>query len=271
MFPSHSFGFIGCGNMGSALATAAAKNISGAELILSDHDADKARALAEKLSAACGSNEEVAQSSRYIFLGVKPQMMEQMLASIAPVLQARTDRFVLVTMAAGLSIARIRELAGGSYPTIRIMPNTPASIGAGMILYTADATVTAEEKSDFTAYMSGAGILDELPEHLIDAGSALSGCGPAFVDLFIEALSDGGVECGLPRDKALLYAAQTVLGSARLILESGEHPGVLKDRVCSPGGSTIVGVHALEDGAFRASAINAVRKAYSKTLDLGKK
>ena len=118
--------------------------------------------------------------------------------------------------------------------------------------------------------MSAAGILDELGEHLIDAGSAVSGCGPAFVDLFIEALADGGVECGLPRDKALLYAAQMVMGSAKLVLESGEHPGTLKDRVCSPGGSTIVGVHALENGAMRSAVINAVVSAYEKTVDLGK-
>ena len=267
----YTFGFIGCGNMGGALAAAAAKTIGGQGLTLADHDPEKARVLAEKLGARFGSNEEAAQNSRYLFLGVKPQMMAEMLSTIAPVLQAHTDRFILVTMAAGLSIARIQELSGGDYPTIRIMPNTPASIGEGMILYTASGNVTSEEKDTFVSHMAAAGVLDELPEHLIDAGSAVSGCGPAFADLFIEALADGGVECGLPRDKALLYAAQMVLGSARLVLESGEHPGVLKDRVCSPGGSTIAGVHTLEDGAFRAAAINAVQKAYDKTLELGKK
>ena len=174
-------------------------------------------------------------------------------------------------MAAGMTIARIQELAGGAYPTIRIMPNTPASVGAGMILYAASATVSAEDKTAFLQNMAAAGVLDELSEGLIDAGCAISGCGPAFVDLFLEALADGGVECGLPRDKALLYAAQMVLGSARLALESGTHPAVLKDRVCSPGGSTIVGVHTLESGAFRSTVMNAVSAAYAKTVDLGKK
>ena len=267
---SYTFGFIGCGNMGGALATAAAKTLPAGEIILADQSADKARALAAKLGTASGTNETVAQNSHYLFLGVKPQMMAEMLASIAPVLRARGDQFVLVTMAAGLPIARIQEMAGYPYPVIRIMPNTPVSVGTGMILYTASDDVTAQEKDGFTAAMAGAGVLDELPEHLIDAGSAVSGCGPAYVDLFVEALADGGVACGLPRDKAQLYAAQMVLGSAKLILESGEHPGVLKDRVCSPGGSTIAGVQALERGAFRAAAANAVSAAYEKTLELGK-
>ena len=268
---SYTFGFIGCGNMGGALASAAARTLGGNAVALSDRDAEKAQTLAETLGAACVSGEEAARESRYLFLGVKPQMMAELLASIAPVLRARTDLFVLVTMAAGLPIARIQEMAGGAYPTIRIMPNTPASLGEGMILYTASSTVAAEEKAEFVQNMVAAGVLDELPEHLIDAGCAVSGCGPAFVDLFLEALADGGVACGLPRDKALLYAAQTVLGSAMLALKSGEHPGVLKDRVCSPGGSTIAGVRALEQHAFRAAVMGAVDAAYDKTVELGKK
>lgn len=268
---AYTFGFIGCGNMGGALAAAAAKTLPGCDILLSDHDSARAEALADKLGACSGGNETTAAESRFLFLGVKPQMMEDLLTSIAPVLRTRTDPFVLVTMAAGMTIARIQELAGGAYPTIRIMPNTPASVGAGMILYAASATVSAEDKTAFLQNMAAAGVLDELSEGLIDAGCAISGCGPAFVDLFLEALADGGVECGLPRDKALLYAAQMVLGSARLALESGTHPAVLKDRVCSPGGSTIVGVHTLEGGAFRSTVMNAVSAAYAKTVDLGKK
>ena len=269
---SHTYtcGFIGCGNMGSALAAAAAKTIPGEQLILADHSAEKAAALAEKLHAVHGTNEEAAACCDFLFLGVKPQMMAKMLSSIAPVLKSRTDRFVLVSMAAGLTIARIQELAGGDYPVIRIMPNTPVSVGEGMILYAASDAVTAEEKALFTANMAMAGILDELSEGLIDAGSAVSGCGPAFADLFLEALADGGVECGLPREKAQLYAAQMLLGSAKLCLAGGEHPGVLKDRVCSPGGSTIVGVHALEHGSFRGITADAVVAAFEKTKDLGK-
>jgi pyrroline-5-carboxylate reductase len=176
---------------------------------------------------------------------------------------------VLVTMAAGLTMARIRELAGRDYPIIRIMPNTPVSIGKGVVLYTG-ADVSEADWAEFLAAMQPAGRLEELPETLIDAGSAVSGCGPAFVYLFIEALADGGVECGLPRDKALQLAAQTVSGAAELVLQSGRHPGALKDAVCSPGGTTIAGVHALEKGAFRALGMDAVRAAYDKTLSLNK-
>ncbi|MCD8146036.1 MAG: pyrroline-5-carboxylate reductase, partial [Clostridiales bacterium] len=168
-----------------------------------------------------------------------------------------------------LTIARIREMAGGDYPVIRIMPNTPASIGEGMILYAAEG-VTEEERDRFLYNMAAAGRFDALPESLIDAGSAVSGCGPAFVYPFIEALADGAVACGLPRDKAQEYAAQTLVGAAKLVLESGQHPGALKDAVCSPGGSTIAGVRALEQRGFRSAATEAVVAAYEKTKALGK-
>ena len=212
-------------------------------------------------------NAAAALAADYLFLGVKPQMMADLLADLAPVLAARRGRFVLVTMAAGLSIARIQALAGGDYPVIRIMPNTPASIGEGMIL-SACGGVTAEEEQVFLQGMAGAGKLAPLAEHLIDAGSAVAGCGPAFVDLFIEALADGGVACGLPRAQALEFAAQMVAGSAKLVLESGQHPGALKDAVCSPGGTTIQGVRALEEARFRGAVMNAVIAAYEKNFDL---
>ena len=263
-----SFGFIGTGNMGGALARAAVK--SGTEVLLANRTAAKAEALAAELSAQAVTNEEAARRADYLFLGVKPQMMAGMLSSIAPALAARTDRFVLVSMAAGLTTGDIRRMAGGDYPVIRIMPNTPAAIGEGLILYTATEDVTAEELEAFLQGMSAAGRLTALEERLIDAGSAVSGCGPAFVDLFVEALADGGVACGLPRATALELAAQMTAGSARLILASGQHPGVLKDQVCSPGGSTIIGVKALEDGAFRATVMEAVVAAFEKTRALGK-
>ena len=150
------------------------------------------------------------------------------------------------------------------------MPNTPAQCGKGMMVYSPNEKTPKEATDTFNEIMAASGILDEIPEKLIDAASALSGCGPAFVYMFIEALADGGVECGLPRDKALAYAAMTVIGAAETVKATGIHPEALKDAVCSPGGSTIAGVHALEEGAFRASAINAVTSAYKKTLTLGK-
>ena len=164
----------------------------------------------------------------------------------------------------------IRALAGKAYPVIRIMPNTPVSVGSGVILYDATENVAAGELALFCRCMERAGLLDRLEEKLMDAGTAVAGCGPAFACLFLEALADGGVVCGLPREKALRYAAHMLEGTAKLLLETGKHPGVLKDAVCSPGGSTIAGVRALEEGSFRAAAISAVEAAYSRTKALGK-
>lgn len=264
------FSFIGTGNMGGALARAAAQKLAASDILLANRTAAKAHALAEQLGCAVGTNEDAAAEGKYIFLGVKPQMMRGMLEGIAPVLKARNDRFILVTMAAGLTMAQISVMAGGDYPVIRIMPNTPCAVGAGVVLYDSNALVTAEEVAEFTDALSGAGLLDQLDEHLIDAGSAVAGCGPAFACLFIEALADGGVTCGLPRAKALRYAAQMLEGTARLMLESGQHPGAMKDAVCSPGGSTIAGVRALEQGGLRAAAMNAVIAADQRNKELGK-
>ncbi len=267
----YKYGFIGCGNMGGALVKAASKNINPNNIYVSDFDRNKVNSFANEIGIIPSNNKDIAQNADFIFLGVKPQMMNDMLLEIKDIFKSRKSRFVIVTMAAGLSIEKISAMADGNYPVIRIMPNTPASIGEGMILYAKNNNVTQEEADIFVNDMSSAGILDPIDEKLIDAASAVSGCGPAFVYMFIEALAGGAVECGLPRQKAMLYAAQTVLGSAELVLKSGKHPGELKDAVCSPGGTTIAGVHALENGAFRANAINAVVDAYKKTLELGKK
>ena len=263
-----TFGFIGTGNMGGALARAARKRLDGGQLLLANRTAAKAEALAAELGAQTVDNQTAAAQATYLFLGVKPQMMAEMLSDIAPVLAARKDRFFLVPMAAGLTIADIQRQAGGAYPVIRIMPNTPSSIGEGMILYTCGDGVTKEEEQTFLDAMSGAGKLAPLPERLIDAGSSVAGCGPAFVDLFIEALADGGVACGLPRSTAMELAAQMGAGSARLVLESGSHPGVLKDAVCSPGGTTIQGVRTLEKAGFRGAVMDAVIAAYEKNANL---
>ena len=264
-----TLGFIGTGNMGGALARAACRQIPADQVFLANRTAEKARLLAEELGCFSSDSIAIAEHADFIFLGVKPQMMAGLLTEIAPALAERQSRFVLVTMAASLSIAGIQEMAGGAYPVIRIMPNTPASIGEGMILYACGDGVTKAEEAAFLDAMAGAGRLAPLPEALIDAGSAVSGCGPAFVDLFIEALADGGVACGLPRATAMELAAQMVVGSARLALESGQHPGVLKDAVCSPGGTTIQGVRALEKAGFRGAVMEAVIAAYEKTVGAG--
>lgn len=268
---SVKFGFIGSGNMGGALARAVCKAVGGKEVLISDKAAKKAEILANELGCSYGESAAVAASAKFIFMGVKPQVMSDALAEIAPVLKGRSDRFVLVTMAAGIKISQFTEMLGFSCPVIRIMPNTPVQVGKGMILYTASDEVFMDEIGEFCDGLKAAGRLDRLEEKLIDAGSAVSGCGPAFVYLFAEALADAGVECGLPRAKALEYAAQTLSGAAELMLNTGKHPAQLKDEVCSPGGTTIAGVHALENANFRGAAMNAVKAAYDKTLGLIKK
>ena len=265
-----TFGFIGTGNMGGALARAAAKTLDSQQLLLSDGYAPVAEKLASELNCQAVAVDTVAEKAGFIFLGVKPQVMQTMLSGIAPILAKRKDTFVLISMAAGVAISDIRKMAGGDYPVIRIMPNIPVSVGCGVILYDTTENVSAEAKEVFCQTMQFAGLLDQLPEKLIDAGSALSGCGPAFVSLFVEALADGAVACGLSRAQALRYAAQTVSGAANMLIEKGMHPGQLKDAVCSPGGSTIAGVAALEQGAFRADVMDAVVSAFHRTQELGK-
>ena len=267
---SYTFSFIGTGNMGGALARAAARKLPPEAILLSNRTAARAEKLAGELGCACGDVARAAAEGKFLFLGVKPQMMAELLSEIAPVLAARKDRFILVTMAAGLTMERIAAMAGGGYPVIRIMPNTPCAVGEGVILCDANSLVSREELEEFTEDMSGAGVIDRLDEKLIDAGSAVAGCGPAFVCLLMEALADGGVACGLPRQKALLYAAQMVKGTAALQLAAGDHPGVMKDAVCSPGGSTIAGVRTLEERGFRGAAMDAVIAAAEKTRELGK-
>ncbi len=261
-----TYGFIGTGSMGGAVAKAAAKAVGVGNLFLANRTPAKAEALAAELGGRACDNGTAARQD-YIFLGVKPQMMAGMLEGIRPVLRERMEKgetFTLVTMAASLTIEKIREMAGVEAPTVRIMPNLPVSIGKGVILYTA----SGAEKTlpGLLEALAPAGMLLPVEERLIDAGSAVAGCGPAFACLFIEALADGGVACGLPRAQAQTLALQMLAGTAELLLQTGQHPAALKDAVCSPGGTTIAGVHALEKGGFRAAAFDAVKAAYDKTL-----
>ena len=263
-------GFIGSGNMGGALARAAAKSVTPDSILLSNRTAAKAESLAAQLGAVATDNNTIAAECDYIFLGVKPQMMEQLLSSLRSLLSVRKTPCVLISMAAGLTVSAIREMAGLELPVIRIMPNTACAVGAGLTLYTCSKDVTAQQKAEFLTMMQASGAVEELDEHLIDAASAVAGCGGAFACLFMEALADGAVVCGLPRDKAMRYAQQMLYGNAKLALEGDQHPAEMKDAICSPGGTTIAGVRALEEGGFRAAAMNAVIAAYQRTLELKK-
>ena len=262
-----TIGFIGCGNMGGALARAVRTADPAAELFFANRSPDKAETLAAELGGQVQTNEWVARQCSLIFLGVKPQLMGEVLGALAPVLAGRTDRFVLLTMAAGLTTDTIRTMAGGKYPVARIMPNTPCAIGAGVVqLCSLD--LTEGEREELKLLLSGAGLVDELDEGLIDAACAVSGCGPAFAFLFLESLAKGGVSCGLSEEQSLLYAAKMLEGAAKLAMQSGKDPAALRQAVCSPGGATIQGVYALERGNFPETVAEAVKASYKRTLEL---
>ena len=256
-------GFIGTGNMGSALARAAAKSKRIDRLLLSNRSSEKARKLAAELGGEAVDNRSAAAQSEVLFLAVKPQYLLEMFAGIQEVLEARKDRFVLVSMVAGWSLERLkREL--GDFPFVRIMPDIPAAVGAGITLVCPGEDITPSELELVKALLDASGLVSELDERQLDAANGVTGCGPAFAALFCEALADGAVACGLPRQKALEFAAQMMKGSAELMLQEKIHPAELKDRVCSPGGSTIQGVRRLEEGGFRASVMDAVIATFEK-------
>ena len=263
--------FLGAGNMGGALIRAACRAIGPEQVMIADGIQDKAQALAAELGcAAAKSNEEAVCGAQYIFLCVKPQVLAGVVGALNGVLEgcrSRGEEKVLVSIAAGVQIASIRGWLVPEIPLLRVMPNTCAAIGQGMLALTGEGErhLQAVEK-----ILSKAGRVERIAEPLMDQFTALAGCGPAYVYQLIEALADGGVMVGLPRQQAQIYAAQTVLGAAAMVLESGLHPGALKDAVCSPGGSTIAGVAALERCGFRSAAIEAVSEAFRKNRELGK-
>jgi pyrroline-5-carboxylate reductase len=266
----YKLGFIGAGNMGGALLSAALKTTPAQNIAVSEKNPVLSDKIRSEYGCAPESAVTVAKECEFIFLGVKPQIMPIVCSDIKDALASCETPFTVVTMAAGVSIEKLRGYIGGEHPVIRIMPNTPVKVGEGMVLYTCSENVTDSALNEFLSVMAEAGRFDRLSENLIDAGCAISGCGPAFAYMFIEALADGAVTCGLPRDKAISYAAQTLLGSAKMVLETGEHPELLKDNVCSPGGSTIAGVRELEAHGFRGAALDAVIAAYDRTVELGK-
>ena len=258
------YGFLGCGNMGGAIARALSQQTK--DMAVSDRSG-KAKLLAQELGVTYSDNASIAANCDRIFLAVKPHMMKDMLLPLQNTLVQRKP--LLITMAAGLEIRQIEDFVGTHLPIIRIMPNTPTSVGKGVIPYCANDLVTEEMITDWLEDMSECGLLDPLEERLMDAASALSGSGPAYLYLMLEAMADGGVACGLPRAKAMDYAAMTMAGAAEIYLSTHQHPGALKDAVCSPGGSTIAGVRILEQRGFRGAAMDCVCAAYAKNKELG--
>jgi pyrroline-5-carboxylate reductase len=231
---------------------------------------DPVPAVREALAAQTGiavhaSNQFVVEHSDVIVLSVKPQAMSNVLTELGPLIGAGP---LIVSIAAGVTIETLVAALGDDRRVIRVMPNTPALLGAGVSAYSLGPGVSESDESEVRAFLESVGRAVRVPESMLDAVTGLSGSGPAFVYLIVEALSDGGVRMGLPRDVATLLAAQTVAGAARMVLETGLHPGVLKDQVTSPGGTTIAGLHALERAGIRGALIDAVEAATVRSAEL---
>ena len=263
-------GFLGAGKM----ATALAQGWLQSGLTASQHlcASDPIPAARDQFSKTTGAdaltdNSRVVSQSDILVLAVKPQNMPELLGEIRAGIQAR---HLLISIAAGITLKQIADAVGADKRIIRVMPNTPCLVGASASAFALSSTTTPADLQLAELLLNSVGRAVQVPEKLLDAVTGLSGSGPAFVAVIIEALSDGGVRMGLPRDLATMLAAQTVLGSAKLLLETGLHPGQLKDMVASPAGTTIAGLHALERGGLRAALIDAVEAATKRSIELGK-
>lgn len=267
---SHTIGFLGAGQMATALAKGflSAGRVATNGLMACDILAAAAERFRDQTGGRVGQDVgEVLSFADVIFLAVKPQHVPALLPQIAPVLR---DDHLSVSIAAGIPLNVLETGLGPGSRVIRVMPNTPCLIGQGASAFSMGTRATPEDGELVQDLLSTIGIALPVAESLLDAVTGLSGSGPAFVYLMIEALSDGGVRMGLPRDVALRLAAQTVAGAAQMVLATGQHPGALKDAVASPGGTTIAGLHALERQGVRGALMDAVQAATERSKQLGK-
>ena len=265
-------GFIGSGNMAQAIIGGMIdSNLVSKDNIYATAVSDKTINLVKEKYGVNTSkdNKDVANKTDIIFLAVKPNVYKTVIDEIKDVVD---ENKLIVTIAAGQTIENIEDMFGRELRIIRTMPNTPALVGEGMGLITANKKATNEDVENVVKIFNSFGKSEIVEEALIDTAGSLSGCGPAYTYMYIEALADAAVESGVKRDLAYKLAAQMVLGSAKMVLESGEHPGALKDNVCSPGGTTIKGVNVLEKAGFRGVVIDALLASINKTLEMsGKK
>jgi pyrroline-5-carboxylate reductase len=263
-----TIGFLGAGRMATALAQGFvnAGLVKPSQLFASDVIPAARKMFGAATGARiCLTNADVLKSASVIVLAVKPQQVADVLTEIQPHF---TPRHLLVSIAAGVTLERMEHTLPARARVIRVMPNTPALVGASASGFACGKSATSSDAKLAERLLSAVGVAVQVKEGQLDAVTGLSGSGPAYVYQFIEALSDGGVACGLPRDLSTKLAAQTVLGAARMVLETGEHPGALKDAVTSPGGTTIEGIHELEKGKMRGTVMNAVRAAADKARKL---
>jgi pyrroline-5-carboxylate reductase len=264
-----TIGFLGAGKMATALAKGfvRAQLVTTKQIIASDPLPAARAAFANEVGAkTTESNAAVAKFASMLVLAVKP---DQTAAALAGIRDQFTGDHLLISIAAGVTLAKLESALVAGARVIRVMPNTPALVGASATGYALGKSATPADGDLTQKLFSAVGVAFQTKESLLDAVTGLSGSGPAYVYLFIEGLSDGGVAAGLPRDVATKLAAQTVLGAAKMVLETGQHPGALKDMVTSPGGTTIEGLHELEKGKLRGTVISAVRAATEKSKKLG--
>jgi pyrroline-5-carboxylate reductase len=261
------YGFIGCGNMGGVLVEVAAKVVGGEKIAVCDHNAEKSQALKNKCGVNVLDAKTLAKNSKFVVMGVKPQVMQAAFLEIQEEISNRSE-VVVISMAAGLSIDKIKSFAGENFKggVVRIMPNTPCSLGEGVTLYSTMGTSNADEEAFKTTFAS-AGLVDKIDEAQMDGASALTGCGPAFVYYFAEGLIGGAKACGVPEDKATQYATQVLLGGAKM-LQTGEKPESLRKKVCSPKGTTLEGIGAMDKGDFLSVVASAVESAYKRAKEL---
>lgn len=267
---SHKIGFIGAGKMATALAKGfiSARCCQAADVIASDVVLGAREHFSRETQArSVNENTTVVAASDILFLAVKPQNMSALLIELKPLIQ---PRHLVISIAAGVTLATLEAGLGKDRRLIRVMPNTPCLVNASASGYSMGSSATLPDSQLVDSLLSAVGLALKVPEPLLNAVTGLSGSGPAFVYVMIEALSDGGVRMGLPRDAATKLAAQTLLGAAKMVLETGDHPGELKDAVTSPGGTTIAGLHALEKSGLRAALMNAVEAATLRAIELGK-
>lgn len=265
---SHRLGFIGAGRMATALAGGFVRRglVAAAELAASDPVGEALAQFAAATGArALGSNVEVAEAADVVFLAVKPQQIAGALAELRGRL---TERHLVISIAAGIRLATLAEGLGPGPRLVRVMPNTPCLVGESASGYCLGPGATPADGALVQQLLASVGLAVALDEKLLDAVTGLSGSGPAFVYLVVEALSDGGVRMGLPREVATRLAAQTVKGAAQMVLATGDHPGVLKDQVTSPGGTTIAGLQVLEAASVRGALIGAVEAATRRSQEL---
>jgi pyrroline-5-carboxylate reductase len=257
-------GFIGAGNMANAFIRGILSRgiVPPGNIYVYDIDMDKLNKLCAQLGVQMSdNNSHLASNSDIIILAVKPNMYSKVLDEI---MESLSDDKILLSIAAGITVDYIKDKIGNKCKVIRTMPNTPALVGEGVIALSTYHDLTSDQRERIRAILSSLGMVVEVPENLMNAVTALSGSGPAYVSIFIEAMADGGVLAGLPREQAYRMAAQTVLGTAKLLLEWGLHPGELKDAVCTPAGTTIEAVRELEKHGFRGAVIEAVNKCANK-------